>query len=151
MTRAYDETYLSDAMNAMGDMLDYAVHDYGYDLTEYFAIFLKSDAARGIERENPKYVAGLSGPELCADVIFKAKGIRPDAEISENAGKSPEYWAGWILAYYQWYTAQGFASLSEQGLTIERVLALYNPLHEAPDSKFAEIAARIIGENSTTE
>lgn len=29
MTPAYEEMYLNDAMRAMGEMLDYAVHDCG--------------------------------------------------------------------------------------------------------------------------
>jgi DNA-binding XRE family transcriptional regulator len=107
-----------------------------------------SGVARGIERGNPKYVAGLSGPELCAEVIYEAKGARPSAEASENVDKTPEYWAGWILAYYQWYAARSFSSLSEDGLTIGRVLALYDPLHEAPESKFVEVASRIVGEGT---
>lgn len=31
MTPAYEEMYLNDAMCAMGEMLDYAVHDCGCD------------------------------------------------------------------------------------------------------------------------
>jgi hypothetical protein len=144
MTRAYEETYLDDAMNNLGDMFDYAVIDCGYDPEEFFGHFIVSGVAGAFERGNPKYVAGLSGPELASEVIFRIFGARPDVQPSENADKSPEYWAGWSLAYYQWYTARRFSDMRKNGLNMERVLSLYPTLHEADISKFAAVADRII-------
>ncbi len=101
MTHAYEETYLNDAMNNLGDMFDYAVNDCGYDADGFMDRFIISGVAGSFERGNPKYVAGLSGPELVAEVIFRTQSRRLTLSTSEAIDKSPEYWAGWALAYYQ--------------------------------------------------
>jgi hypothetical protein len=134
-------------MNNLGDMFDYAAIDCGYDPEEFFSQFIASGVAGAFERGNPKYVAGLSGPELAAEVIFRTLGTRPDEPPSEAVDKSPEYWAGWSLAYYQWHTARHFSDMRENGLTIGRVLSLYPTLHEADISKFVTVADRIIKNN----
>jgi DNA-binding Xre family transcriptional regulator len=148
MTRAYDETYLNDAMNNLGDMFDYAVNGCGYDPEEFFGYFIVSGVAEAFERGNPKYVAGLSGPELASEVIFRTQRTRPDTPPSEDIDKSAEYWAGWSLAYYQWYTSRRFDHMREAGLTMTRALALYPTLHEADVSKFVSVADRIIEKHS---
>ena len=60
MIRAYEETYLNDAMNNLGDMFDYALCDLGYEPEAFFSEFLISGVAECFENGNPKYVAGLS-------------------------------------------------------------------------------------------
>ena len=144
MTNAYDETYLNDAMNNLGDMFDYAVNDCGYDAEEFFTHFIISGVAQAFEKGNPKYVAGLSGPELAYEVVFRTFKIRSDIQPSEDTDKSAEYWAGWILAYYQWHSARSFGFMQKNDLNMERVLSLYHPLHEADVSKFVDVADRII-------
>ena len=149
MTRAYEETYLDDAMNNLGDMLDYAVNDCGLEAEEFFSHFIVSGVAEAFEKGNPKYVAGLSGPELASEVIYRTTHSRPDTPSAENIDKSPEYWAGWILAYYQWYSIRRFSDMKKNGLTISRVLSLYPMLHEADISKFVSVADQIIKQNMT--
>lgn len=61
-----------------------------------------------------------------------------------KCGFSPEYWAGWVLAYYQWESGKSFRFLQNNGLDIEKVIALYHPLHEADIDKFADTADAII-------
>jgi len=148
---AYAETYLDDAMNNLGDMFDYAVYDCGYELGDIFSFFLTSGVADAFGRGNPKYIAGLSGPELANEVLYKTKGFRPDVEVSENIDKSAEYWVGWILAYYQWYTGRSFADLYNKGLTMEYLLQLYPTLHEADITKFVDIADRLVKRNTADD
>ena len=147
MIRAYNEAYLDDAMNNLGDMLDFAVYDCGYEPEDYWECFIVSGIAGAFEKGNPKYVSGLSGPELASEVLHRTFGSRPSAGASDCIGKSPEYWAGWILAYYQWYTALPFNDIIDRGLTISHTLALYPTLHEADLSKFISIANKICGNN----
>lgn len=144
MMRAYEETYLNDAMNNLGDAFDYAICDLGYASEDFFSQFLISGVAECFERGNPKYIAGLSGPELVSEVIFRTEGTRPAKEASNEADKSPEYWAGWVLAYYQWFTSLRFSYMQKHGLTLSRVLSLYPTLHEADLSKFVTVADGII-------
>jgi len=144
---AYPETYLNDAMNNLGDMLDYAVNDCGYDAADFFDRFIISGVAGLFEKGSPKYAAGLSGSELASEVIYRTQGERLNQAVSDGIDKSPEYWAGWILAYYQWNSGERFYDLKRDGLDILYVLSLYNPLHEADPSKFVSVADDIIRQN----
>ena len=63
MMHAYPETYLNDAMNNLGNMFDYGLVDLHYDPERFYEQFLTSGVAKQFEQVNPKYVAGLSGPE----------------------------------------------------------------------------------------
>ncbi len=149
MTHAYGETYLNDAMDNLGNMFDYAICDLGYEPELFFSQFLASGVAKWFGGGNPKYVAGLSGPELAIEVIYRMEGKRPAVEPSVGWGeKSPEYWAGWVLAYYQWYTGDSFACLAQRGLDFVRVLSLYPTLHEADVTKFAAVAGHIAGKGT---
>lgn len=143
MTHAYNDSYLDDAMQNLGDMLDYALLDCGYSSDEFFSWFISSGIAAKIENGNPKYIAGMSGVELAREVVFLTTGIYPSKEriIKNFAGR--EYWAGWILAYYQWYSSLKFSDMAENGLSLSEVLSLYI-LHEADQSKFVDTANEII-------
>lgn len=147
MTRAYSESYLSDAAENLGDMLAYAVNDCGYDAHTFFNWFIMSGIADQFGKGSPKYIAGLSGVELAREVVFKTSGSRPDVEASQDIDKDSIYWAGWALAHYQWFSGLRFADLMRGGLTIAKVQSLYI-LHEADISKFIEAADSIIA-NST--
>ena len=151
MIHAYEKTYLGDAMNNLGDMFDYAVNDCGYEAEEFFGHFITSGIAKEFERGTPKYVAGLSGPELASEVIYRTIRSRPDTPSAENIEKSPEFWTGWILAYYQWYSMNRFYNMQKNGLTMECVLSLYPTLHEADISKFVSVADQIIEKSAFSE
>lgn len=146
MTPAYGEMYLNDAMRAMGEMLDYAVHDCGCDVDLFFTQFLSSGVAEQFERGNPKFVGGMSGVELALEVFRRTTGQVPHADASASEEKSPEYWAGWSLAYYQWKTGMPFRKIVSHGLTVSKVRSMYL-LHEADISKFVEAADKVIQED----
>ena len=146
MTPAYEEMYLNDAMCAMGEMLDYAVHDCGCSGDLFFTQFLSSGVAEQFERGNPKFVGGMSGVELALEVFRRTTGQIPGADASASEEKSPEYWAGWSLAYYQWKTGMSFREIISLGLTVSRVCSMYL-LHEADISKFAAAADKVIQKN----
>jgi len=146
MTPAYEEAYLNDAMCALGDMLDYAVHDCGCDADLFFTQFLSSGIAEQFERGNPKFVGGMSGVELALTVFQCTTGRTPAVEASTPMDKSPEYWAGWSLAYYQWKSGLRFHEMVSCGLTVSRVCSMYL-LHEADISKFVEAANHVIREH----
>lgn len=135
MTHAYNKDYLSDAMRNLGEMMNYAVHDCDIDLEECFKMFLISGDAYQFGRANPHYIAGMSGVELAMDIFCKCG--RPELALTEPGfypDRSPEYWCGWILAYYQWNTGRSFEAISRD-LTMKELLSLYNPLHEASEER----------------
>ena len=143
MTHAYNEEYLDDAMKNLGDMVDYAVHNCGYEPDTFFDLFISSGIARQFENGNPKYVAGMSGVELAQAVLRNTNHTTefPEALFSEDYGR--EYWAGWILAYYQWISKKRFEDIVSDGLPLSKVCDMYI-LHEADPSKFVENADIII-------
>ena len=143
MTPAYEELYLNDAMRVMGEMLDYAVHDCGCDGDLFFTQFLASGVAEQFERGNPKFVGGMSGVELALEVFRRTTGQIPDVDASAYGEKSPEYWAGWSLAYYQWESGMPFREIVSHGLTVREICSMYL-LHEADISKFVEAADKVI-------
>ena len=136
--RAYSIDYVESAQRIMGDMLDYAVNSYDMDADTYFDMFLVSNAAEQFERGNPRYVAGMTGCELVKEVIRKSGLTFPDLPDEMYLDKSPEYWAGWALAYYQWYTGKTFSKI-HKAVSIEDMLSMYPTLHEADIMKFVEI------------
>lgn len=146
MIHAYSESYLDDAMCNLGDMLDYAVNACGYEADIFFEWFLFSGLADEFGTGNPKYIAGMSGIELAKEVVFSTSGNRPNVEAVQNEFKDAVYWAGWSLAYYQWYKAVSFKEIIRSGLTISRIQSMYI-LHEADISKFVEAADEIIRKN----
>jgi hypothetical protein len=149
MARAYKKTYLNSAMRNLGAMMDCGVRKYGYPIEEFYQKFLSCDVSRQFASGNPRYLVGLSGAEL-ADLVVEASG---GIALSDNDGTfspSPEYWAGWVLAYYQWLKPRSFSYMYRRGLGIQEVIALYCPLHEADLSKFADAADAIIGRSLCT-
>ena len=141
--RAYNELYLDDAMQNLGDMIDYAVHDCGYEPDTFFQMFLVSGIATSFERGNPKYVVGMSGVELARAVLRGVNAATDFPEPTYSPDCSREYWAGWILAYYQWLKKKRFEDIVEEGLPLSRICDMYI-LHEADESKFVEQADMII-------
>lgn len=135
---AYNESYLDDAMYQMGEMLDYGINSYHLIPGELWDMFTDSDISRGLSCGNPKYIAGRSGYELFADLIYEKKleriELTPDYSSMD---RSPEYWAGFSLAYYQWYRAIDYAQLNRRGIRLEDVISAYI-LHEAPIDKFVD-------------
>lgn len=143
---AYNEMYLVDAMQNLADMIDYAVCDLGFKPDEFFGWFITSGIASRFEKGNPKYVGGMSGYEL-ADAVLRATNVSYEKkEPSYSDFKDKEYWAGWMLAYYQWETNQRFKDMVRNGLTLSTVISMYI-FHEADESKFVTCANEIIERN----
>lgn len=150
MTIAYNELYLDDAMQNLGDMVEFAVCDCGYDPDEFFGWFISSGVASGFERGNPKYIAGMSGVEL-AEEVLQITNVKHEEVVFQNRDyKGREYWGGWILAYYQWITGKRFEDIVVGGIKLSTVLDMYI-LHEADVSKFVESADAIINRNKENE
>ena len=136
---AYDKIYLDDAMSNLAVMLDYGAVTYG-DPETFFNRFLVSDISKQFAMGNPRYLSGVSGIELAEIVVAETGGIPLYAEY-KTFGRSSSYWAGWALAYLQWYTGYTFEKIKEWGVNIEFLLSLYPTHHEADISKLIETAA----------
>ncbi len=82
-------------------------------------------------------------------MIFLTTGERPKAAAVQKESDGSEYWASWIMAYYQRHSGMRFSDIVENGLTVSKVLSLYI-LHEADESKFVETADQLIARNKQT-
>ena len=137
MTRAYSESYLSDAKDRLSQFFDYLIKDCGMKADWVASIFLSSGYAEQFERGNPAILAGMSGIELARVVVeatYKKKKL-PEPRYSE--GLSPEYWAGWALAEYQWYSGMRFKDIFER-VKLSEIIPMYSVYHEMDISKFIE-------------
>jgi len=147
--RAYDESYLPYVMANLGEMFDIGVNYYGFSEDLFYARFLASGVAHQIEIANPNFLCGHSGFELAEIVIEESGGgLFPQVEYAFTLEKSPEYWAGWVLAQYQWRSCRSFSEISVNGLPFSKIVSMYHPLHEADPRMFFEAAEEIIGDNS---
>lgn len=136
--RAYDEVYLTQAQRILGDMMDFAVNSCDMDPDEYFRLFLVSSISTQFENGNPAYVSGKTGCEIVKEVIRESGCKEPEVEDVMYLDKSPEYWCGYALAYYQWYTARTFTSI-HKAVSMRKIREMYPALHEADIMKFVDI------------
>ena len=137
MIHAYSEDYLNNAQKILGDMMDYAVNTYEFSPNQFYEMFLVSDVSMQFQTGNPTYVAGKTGCELVKEVIRKSGLLIPELEDEMYLDKSPEYWCGWALAYYQWYTGRSFMKIYH-AVSIEEILNMYPVYHEMDISRFVE-------------
>lgn len=137
MIHAYNKLYLDKARTALGRMLDFAVYDLKYDISEFFDLFIASGVATRFEQGDFTLLAGMSGVEVAYEVL-ESSGVEKE-RISPiyTADRSEEYWAGWALAYYQWETAMSFAKIIKY-VPIKEIVALYSPYHEMDIRQFCD-------------
>ena len=140
---AYDEKYLYDAMKNLGEAFDYAVSACGIEADEFMSLFIASGFADSFGKGNPRLVSGLYGTELVMETVTKTGLSINFPEPQTEMDFSPEYWCGWILAYYQWKTGRTFRNIREN-ISCSEVLRLYSPLHEADEEKFVDTVNSII-------
>lgn len=135
MQQAYREYYLDAAQTNVAIMLDLAVNVLGYDLKEFYDFFSVSSVARGIEYGDPTMLVGHSGAELAMEVL---EGIGADETELYNVlnssdalrfDRSPEYWLGWAVTYYQWQSGVSFLDIPKI-IPIKDIRKMYGKYHE---------------------
>lgn len=139
MTHAYQEIYLSKAQAALGDAFDYAVNTCGIPGQDFIKLFNASTVSKRMENGEPAFLAGKSGIEIASDVLLETTGKQLDTVPDEHFGRSREYWIGWAVCYYQWYSARSYSDIFA-ALSYDDLQNMYYTLHEADISKFADIA-----------
>lgn len=136
--RAYPETYLNRAMAIMGDAFDYATNDCKIDGAEFVKMFAASTACKKIENGEASYLSGKSGIEIVIECVYEMTGKEMFVEPSEKFNRSAQYWCGWAVCYYQWFSSRKYADIFK-AVSFEDVLGLYPTLHEASVEKFASV------------
>lgn len=151
MNYAYNKYYIDDAMENLAEAVDYAVNTCDIDINDFFAMFLVSGYGDCFSKGVPRVVCGMSGTEMVFRIVEKV-GIQrtfPPAQIEYDC--SPEYWCGWVLAYYQWKTGRTFQEILSY-VTAESIRDMYWPCHEASEDWFVDHLNLIIeGEKKQSE
>lgn len=137
MTNAYDKVYLEKARTNLARMLDFAVYDLKYDISDFFELFITSGVAGRFENGDFNVLVGMSGVELAYEVLEKSnvnfERIKPDYSVN----RSEEYWTGWALVYYQWETSLSFKEIVHY-IPIKEIQTLYSPYHEMDIRQFVD-------------
>ena len=61
--------------------------------------------------------------------------------------KSPEYWAGWALAFYQWYSSLSFMDILT-AVPLSGIISMYPVYHEMDVTQFADHMDALMKESS---
>ena len=134
----YSELYLSRAQIVLGDAFDYAINTCKISGSDFTNLFLSSTISRRLENGEPSIVAGKSCIEIAIDIISETTGKFIDSDKTVNIDRSIEYWIGWSIAYYQWYSSRNFNDIFDV-LSYDDLVKMYYTLHEADITKFCEI------------
>lgn len=137
MTHAYNESYLSNAKDRLSSFFDYAINDCKINPDWVTVLFINTGYAEQFERGNPAYVAGMSGVELACAVILKAYGRKELPKPANSEECSPEYWAGWVLAEYQWYCGRRFKDIFKR-IPLTKIIGMYSVYHEMDITNFID-------------
>lgn len=142
----YDEVYLDSSQDILGHCFDWVANTCDDDLAVFAERFADSPVGKLFEQGCPKYIAGVNGAELANAVMESLELPAYGQEPEFWADKSPEYWVGWILAYYQWYRKETFHAILAR-IPINKFLRLYHLGHEMSEENVVSI---LDGINPTT-
>ena len=138
MIRAYQEIYLNNAQSVLGDVFDYAINTCNIPGNDFVKMFVASSVSKRMENGEPACLAGKSGIELVVEIVAETNGKELDIEPQVHFGRSGEYWIGWAVAYYQWYSGRTYSDIFKV-VSFEELQRMYDMLHEADITKFADI------------
>lgn len=138
MIHAYQEIYLNNAQSIIGDAFDYAINTCNIPGNDFVKLFIASSVSKRMENGEPAYLAGKSGIEIVQEIITETQYLELQTEPLEHFGRSKEYWIGWAIAYYQWYSGRKYSDIFKV-LSFDDLQKMYYTLHEADITKFAEI------------
>ena len=139
MIHAYQEIYLSKAQAVLGEAFDYAVNTCSISGENFIKQFIVSSVSKKMENGEPAYLAGKSGIELVKDIVAETTGKELTEVPPDRLDRSTEYWIGWAIAYYQWWSGKKYGVIFK-AFTFDELQKMYYTLHEADISKFADIA-----------
>ena len=135
---AYQEIFIDNAQALLGDAFDYAINIYKISGEDFIKMFVVSDVSKKIENGDPVIILGKSGIELLQEIVFETTGNKIPIKESNQLSRSKQYWIGFSIAYYQWYSNHKFSEIFEV-LSYNELERMYSTLHEADISKFVDI------------
>lgn len=139
MIHAYPKIYLSKAQATLGEAFDHAVNTCDIPGGDFVKMFIASTISKRMENGEPAYLAGKSGIEIVGEVVAEATGKSLNVNLQEQFGRTQEYWIGWAVAYYQWFSSRKYSDIFKV-IPFDDLKEMYDTLHEADISKFTDIA-----------
>ena len=134
MSKSYSELYVGDAQLQLAAAFDY-LNFLNIKIIDFFTHLKLSGNLELMENGNPSLLSGKSGVEIVDDYLHmfgkKKKDYKP------SLSKSREYWLGYYLAYYQWYSGRRYFDIFRY-VSIEEMLDMYHPYHEMDIMKFVD-------------
>lgn len=125
MLMAYPQCYIDDFSDTFGYMFQYVSEDCGIDTDDFFDWLIVSKVARQIQLGNPKYVAGMSGPDIAREVFIKTFGREFDVEPKYHTVQGVDFWSGSMICYYAWQSGMSFAQLRSYGIKPSVINKMY--------------------------
>lgn len=139
MAHPYNQMYLNDAMANMAEAVEVSKLIYKFELDFFMNLFISSGLSHQFEIGNPKYIVGRSGTELVNEVVSRVYGSAKVIESrSYYCAPGSEYWAGWVMAYYQWKTGMTFKEI-QRIMSLEEIHSHYNPYHEMDEEQIVDL------------
>ena len=138
MMPAYQEMYLSRAQQVVGEVFEFGINHFNISGKLFLQMFVVSSASKRLEVGEPSYIAGKSGKDIAYEIINETYGKMIMEDKGDYITNSIEYWIGWAVAYYQWYSSRKYSEIF-QVLSYEDLLRIYYTLHEADITKFVEV------------
>ena len=132
MIHAYSDIYLNSVMHNLAALFDIAINAEGINPDVFADMFVNSEIASGIEAGVPDILVGKSATEMLMIIL--------DRDVDYTVvpvDRTPEYWAGWILANAQWYLNKSFKEIISV-MPFDMLVAMYYPYHEADEMKTIE-------------
>ncbi len=146
MIQAYPKVYLNKVQAMLGDAFDYAVNVCNIEAADFVKMFLGSSVSKQIECGDRAYIQGNSGIDVVLDVVAETTGKQLQVIPQERMERSSEYWIGWAVAYYQWYSDRKYSEIFAS-VSFAELQQMYHTLHEADISKFVELVDSRIKEH----
>ena len=138
MMPAYQEMYLSRAQQVVGEVFEFGINHFNISGKLFLQMFVVSSASKRLEVGEPSYIAGKSGKDIAYEIINETYGKMIMEDKGDYITNSIEYWIGWAVAYYQWYSSRKYSEIF-QVVSYEDLLRMYYTLHEADITKFVEV------------
>lgn len=146
---SYSELYLDTAMDCLGEAFDVAINDFKLDPDTFYDMFDGCGFAERFGQGDPNLICGISGRDLAYRVVTASGLFFFQESCSMKYDKTPEYWAGWILAYFQFQTNMSFKSI-HHFVSMKEIIEMYYPLHEASEEQCLDIIKEKIISKGTT-
>jgi len=148
MTNAYSELFVNDAMETLGEAFEYAIKNLKIRGQEFLDLFSLGRIGEAFSKGEIRYISGMSGIELANMALKEYSFTIETKDYDLSISYPPEYWCGWILAYYQWHSGKTFSQIQKK-IPFQNLMNLYGVLHEADTSKAVQVLDRFLEDEST--